>query len=357
MHGVPAVPVRRALDQRDHPDPVRAPGRDPRLHRGADVRAVHVDGPGAASGRPVADHRDRVAEAVQRRPERRHPVLVGAVEQVHDLVRGLGGGPGTALLGGPLRGRHGHELRGRRRLPVGDQRRQRVEDDAEPQPAGVDHPGPGQLGQLPRGVAHRGGRGTGGGHRDLVEPVGTGRARGRRRGGEHGQHGALARPGHGLGGEPRRAGERVDQHPATTLPARPRGRRHRLGDAPQHLGEDHPGVAARAAEGTAGECLGGRDRATRVRAGGAADEGVGPHRGRRRPHREQQVGAGVPVGDGEDVDPVDVRAVPLQGGRGGVGPALEQHGVEGRGHGVEPIVGSQARRAATARPGAAGPPG
>ena len=69
----------------------------------------------------------------------------------------------------------------------------------------------------------------------------------------------------------------------------------------------------------------------------------------RRTHREQQVRAGVPVRDGEDVDPVDVRAVPLQGGRGGVGPALEQHGVEDGWHAAELIVGPRSRRATTAR--------
>jgi hypothetical protein len=56
-------------------------------------------------------------------------------------------------------------------LPAGGHRRERVEDDDEPEAAGVDDPRAGQLGQLVGRGAQRGGRRPRRRHRDGVEPI------------------------------------------------------------------------------------------------------------------------------------------------------------------------------------------
>ena len=71
----------------------------------------------------------------------------------------------------------------------------------------------------------------------------------------------------------------------------------RFGEAQEEMGEHHAGVAARAEHGRAGHGAGG------VRKRGVAErpEGVGDGA-----ERQAEVGAGVTVGDGKDVDPVDL---------------------------------------------------
>ncbi len=87
-----------------------------------------------------------------------------------------------------------------------------------------------------------------------------------------------------------------------------------VGHPAQHLRQQHPGVAAGADQRTLGQRRGEIGRTVRL--------------GERGTHREQHVRAGVAVGDGEDVDPVDLRAVPLQTVGRRAHPPGEQHGVE-----------------------------
>ena len=89
------------------------------------------------------------------------------------------------------------------------------------------------------------------------------------------------------------AGQRVGEHDGAAPSAgagRPAAvrRRHGLGEPPQHLREDHPGVAARAEQRAAREGRGDRDRIAVDR---VADRRL--RRGDGRAHRQQQVRARV----------------------------------------------------------------
>jgi len=105
-------------------------------------------------------------------------------------------------------------------------------------------------------------------------------------------------------------------------PARTCGR-DGLGQPPQDLREDHPGVAAGAQERAARE-----GRGDRVRLGGARFRGVDG-----RAHGQQQVGARVGVRDGEDVDAVQLRPVGRQPRERRPRPREDETGAGQGGHG------------------------
>ena len=92
-----------------------------------------------------------------------------------------------------------------------------------------------------------------------------------------------------------------------------------VGQAAQDLGQDHPGVAAGAAQRAVGQAAGHRDQV----------EAVAPLQRRdRRAHGEQHVGAGVGVGDREDIETVDLVGVGDEVPDGGMGPTSHRGCVE-----------------------------
>ena len=93
-----------------------------------------------------------------------------------------------------------------------------------------------------------------------------------------------------------------------------------VGQAAQDLRQDHPGVAARALQRAVGQ---GRGHVCHVTAP-CGRVCLRPCRA----HREQHVDSGVGVGDGEDVQPVDLVGVGDQVIDRGVGPIPQGWGIQ-----------------------------
>ena len=118
----------------------------------------------------------------------------------------------------------------------------------------------------------------------------------------------------------------VTRRPAT--PRRHRAARHRrrprpggdVGDAPQNLRQDHPGVAPGTVEGTRRQCAGD--------SGDVTFAGFGTCLGQRRSHGEQHVGAGVGIGDREDVEAVDLVDMGDQVAHRGVRPITQRSRIQ-----------------------------
>ncbi len=265
--------------------PVGAAGTD----GGVDLVGVdvHVQQPAAR------DDHDRVAELLQRLAQPgRH--LVGGLEQVLHLV-GVGQAAGLAadhLAEGAAhrRGRHGLEAAA---LDVGEDA---VEDDLEAPCPRVDDPG---VAVLLEDVA-AGGDGLADrldqqGHGLLEVHVG-GQVGGRPR---RRVHGRQDRPGHRFGDRLVGQVPCAPQHLLQAVHAqRPLGQV--LDQRPDELRQDDPGVARCPAQRTA------RRGAGHVGVVGVAVEPV--DRLHRRMHRGVQVGPGVAVRHGEDVEVVDLLA-------------------------------------------------
>jgi len=93
-----------------------------------------------------------------------------------------------------------------------------------------------------------------------------------------------------------------------------------LGDAPDHLGEDHSGITASTGHGAPSQSVGDAARTADVvldRLGGIECS----------PHREQQIGAGIRIRDGKDVEAVDLTATFLEAVDRPAGPAPQQMSV------------------------------
>ena len=304
------------------PDPVRATGLDPGLHRGADVVDVDVDVPQAVA----ADHDERVAERGQRPAQPRDRLVVG-VEEVHHLV-------GRALRG-QVAGRQRDRDRPRAercgaadRALAGDRGLRGVEDHAQAAAAGVDHAGVLEDLELLGGAVQRVAGRARGGPDHVTEPVVRDRRRpGRRLAGRlgDGQDGALDgladRGVAGLGRPRQPLGEHQGR------PVVGAGLADPLQQGAHELGEDHAGVAARAEQGAAGEP---GERDPEVPVGVALDPLQ--HQVAGRLEGEEQVRAGVPVGDRVHVERVDLLAGRAQGGERDLGEpeyGLEVEGGDG----------------------------
>ncbi len=276
---------------------------------GGGLGGVDVDLPQAALPRSLAaaDDGDRLARGVEAGAQggglRRR-----RVEDVHDLEVPLPAVLGTddARAEGARRlvSRRPGRGQARQRLPGAgrgggaavDHGRERLEEDGVARRAGVDDTALGEDRELAAGVAERAGGALRGGGDDAGQaPVG-GLLRGPGGGRGDGEDGALDGAGHRLagvvggGGERRGGGRAVERVPAVD----------RTGQAAHRLAEDDPGVAPGPDERAPGR--GGGERGeVRLRAeaaGGAGSPGEG----------EDEVGAGVPVRDGEDVEDVDLPA-------------------------------------------------
>ena len=194
-----------------------------------------------------------------------------------------------------------------RRL-AGDRRGERIEQHQQSAAAGIDHPRPGQHVQL-LGCALQGRLGGIGacGQRRTQAGALTGPVLNRLgRGPQDRDHGALNRlPAHRVHHQgqcvPQRRAQqcRIDigQSGVGSVGVGG-GRRRRVGQPAQDLGQDHPGIAARAVQCSAGQRL-------RHRSDVAEILNRIP-RGLRRTHREQQVCPGVGVGHREHVEVVDL---------------------------------------------------
>ena len=276
---------------------------------GVDVRAA------------VADHHHAVAEHPECRPQLVGARFVGVGQRVHHLVAraapdALGvAGPTGCRAAGPAvstgcrdRGRRGGGL-GRREVlrPLGRLSREhldhRVEQDEQAPAAGVDHPGTAKRRQL-RGGAVQGLR-TGvrrrAGHLD--QRVGRGATR--RRGGlaQDRHDGSL----HGVAQRVVDERDRRAQGPAVGRGVDD-GEGRRLTDRTEHLGQDHPGVAARPVDRAVAERD--RDLAGARRAAALGDPRVLTLRTvHGRAHRVEQVCPGVRIGHREDVEGVDLLAM------------------------------------------------
>jgi hypothetical protein len=190
----------------------------------------------------------------------------------------------------------------RHRAPAGGGRLDRVEHDGEAASAGVDDARLGEHGEL-LGCA---GQGDAGGSRRCGEDVtGAGigalgsRERSVRRGAGHGEDGALDRRADrgvaGVGGRRHGGGDGL----GTAVVGAGAGE---VGDVgPEHLAEDHAGVAARAHErGPCEERHALLEAEVGVGRAGGAQLVAGGRDG------EEHVGAGVAVGDRVDVEGVDL---------------------------------------------------
>ncbi len=204
-----------------------------------DVVGVDVAVPQAFA----AHHHDGVPDARPHLFEGPHGV-VGGLEEVHDLVAQVVAAPGLLDLeprlgqgvGDAGVGRR-RDRRGRRQRTPVDDRKERVEQQEIARPAGVDHAGLGQDGELFGCPSQRFGRGTVRrlehldqrpvAERTLLGPF--------RRGSGHGEDGALDRSQHGLArrlagrrqapGQGRPVGVPV---PSASTPVRPRSSWHRI---------------------------------------------------------------------------------------------------------------------------------
>lgn len=193
-------------------------------------------------------------------------------------------------------------LRRRDRCPVRTPARHRLDERVEQQEQTeapcVDDAGLGQHVELRGGALQGLGGGVGrcGRHRhERTGAAGRVRAVGGRV--QHADNGAL-------GGAAQRAGDEVCGVP----PGAPEcgavdghGPVEGVGQAPQHLREEDTGVAAGAVERAARQGADDRGDVLGVRRGGVEF-------GRRGAQGDEQVGTGVAVGDGEDVEAVDLVA-------------------------------------------------
>lgn len=301
------------------PDPVRPAGLDPGLHRRTRVVDMDVDVP-----EPVpADHDERVTEPVEPGAQ---PVdrAVPGLQQIDHLEGGavlrsarravLGRGSGH---GGDVGG-HPDAVFGR--LP-GDRFDEGLEDGHQTPSSGVHDARPPEDGQLSGGLVQRSACPLVRGLHDRLRTRVARRAPGGLGGrGGHRQHGALDGVGDGLPGRGRGPGQRepqmvrvvpVGQHP-----------RH----AAQQLRQDRAGVPAGADQrpvrhGPYGIGEGGHGRAGLVP---GEDRFDGSCRGL---HRQIEVGPGVPVRDGIDIDRVDRRTLPAQCFQGQRAPGTHRDGV------------------------------
>ena len=271
---------------------------DAGLDRGPDVGDVHVDVPLAAGRRVDPDHDEAVAEGGEALVQAGDGVLVGVGEQVLDLAAGAGrrlvrqvltGVPVPVLTAGQRRPG---------RLDAGHGRHQRVEHQAESGAAGVDHAGVPEDGEL-----------VGGGLQGDAGAVGGGPDDGRqfrRTGVDGGDRGVGTRAGDGEEGALLRVGDRRVRGDGGLLEGAGEGGTvggglpgQLVGETAEELGEDGAGVAPGAEHGAAGE-----DRPGRLRGAGALAVELGDG----RLGGEEQVGAGVAVGDREDVEVVEPAA-------------------------------------------------
>jgi hypothetical protein len=126
------------------------------------------------------------------------------------------------------------------------------------------------------------------------------RSFGRRRG--HGQDGPLDRPHHGPAGQVGRVPQGIGQH--LGLHTRLGRLGHALGHPPQELGEDDPRIAPGPHQRAVADGLA---HLGQVRPG--VDLGQLGHHGF---GGQGHVGAGVAIGHGIDIEPVDVRLVQAQ---------------------------------------------
>ncbi len=321
-------------------DAVRPSGLDARLHGGARVVDVHMDVP-----QPVAaDHDEGVPEGVEPLPQPGHGRVLGLQEVDH-----LEGGA-VLLLSGALLGRgrvrgllpavlHACVRRGNRsRRPARERLHQGREDRHQAVPARVDHSGALQGGQLARGGDERraGALVRRAGHLGAVTlrtVGGVGGGRG------DGQDGALDGVGHGLPGGGGGVPQGQPQAGAPGVGGITPGGEH-LGHAAQQLGEDRAGVAPRAdqravrhgAHGVGQRGPGVSRRGPAVLAPGPAVHLVrredGLHRGDGGLDGQIEVRAGVPVGDGVDVDRVDLLARPPQCAQRQTAPGTHRQSVE-----------------------------
>ncbi|CAB4720915.1 unannotated protein [freshwater metagenome] len=292
------------------PDAVWTPRLDAGLDRGADIVDVHMDVPQLL----VADDHEGVAEGGEAGAEPPDAVR-GRVEQVHHLVRR----PALAQVVARLRQR---ALRHRDQVTSetgGDRDRSSaghggvggVEDDGVAAPARVDHPGVAEGGELTRRGLERCARGRRSRAED-VAPAGVGISgqRDGRLGGGTGdrEHGALDRHLHGGVARLRGQVQGVGEHDHVALVGRGLG--ESTADRAQHLAQDDAGVAARTEERPATE--GGQHRRERrLRARRHLVQRTTQRVAGRR-DGEVHVRAGVAVGDGIDVERVDLLARRLE---------------------------------------------
>ncbi len=298
-------------DQSLDPDIADGTGRQPGFDRGSRIRTVHMSGPGACA---VTDHNYRITDPVQRLAQGRDAIAVGGADQIHHFVLGAVGRDGvrppTCLRStgsiGPIRRRDrvggitdGPHLPGSASAVVGPSRRspradldQSVEQDEQPARTGIHHPRSPQHSQLRRCLTERLGGALGRGDRDRCGTV-LGAVRGSiGRGLQHGQHGAIDGcaqrfPDQGCGPLQRDTQSACGQ----------RTRTGRLGQPPQHLGQDDARIPARADGGRA------RHRGERVRH--ACLRGR-IHRGT---HGDQQIGPGIGIGHRKNVQRIDLIAM------------------------------------------------
>ena len=186
--------------------------------------------------------------------------------------------------------------------PPGEHRLGRVEDDAQPAPAGVDHAGLAQLPELLGGVQERLSRGRGGGREDVASPrprlggtpyggVGGGAGDGQDRALDRRTDSGVA----GLGG----LGHGLCHHGGVVLLGGGAGDPEC--DGAQDLAEDDAAVAAGAEQCPSAE-RGQRGSQVELLGRGLVDRVAGSA------HREVHVGAGVAVGHRVDVEGVDLLA-------------------------------------------------
>ena len=273
------------------PDLAGAAGLDARLDRRADVVGVDVAVP-----QPVAaDDHDRLADLHPRGLEG-VDLLVGGVEQVHHLVPGTlhASAVATAFAVSDHHRRLRFTLRRLRHRSAVDHLEEGVEEEDEAGAAGVDHP---RLLQH-REQLRRAGEGVAGRADSGVEHLDQGLLARRHR---HcrlrclphdGEDRPLDRPhDRGVGG-----GAGLGQGRRHRGPVGPLGVVEAVAEPPQDLGQDHARVAPRPHERAVGDGLAGGDHVAGFR-----------HSVEGRHHRlqgEGHVGAGVAVGDGIDVEPV-----------------------------------------------------
>ncbi len=304
------------------PDPVRTAGLDPGLDGGARVVDVHVDAPEPVA---AADHQ-RVAETGEGAAQGGQGP-VGGVQQVDHLERGVAGAgrPDVALavVGGPERaGRRQWPAQRDRphRLVAGHRVGERAEDGDQAPAAGVHHARLGEHVELVGGLQQRAPGGLVGGVGDRREPAGhRGGLPGG--GGRHREERPLDRLGDGLVG----GFGGAQQGGAQLVGTAARGGQG-LGGAAQPLGQDDAGVAAGADQRAPGHRADGMAEVRAVavlRFGEAAlDGGGGGLDG------QVEVGAGVAVRYGVDVECVDLLAGLAERAQGQPAPGPHGRGVE-----------------------------
>jgi hypothetical protein len=340
--------VREDRGERGDRDPVGPAGLDAGLDGGADVRDVDVHVVLTATGGVDADDHEAVAEGGEPFVQTGDRALVGVGEEELDLAAGAGRRlvrevlarvPVAVLATGE--GRPG-------RFHAGHGGHQRVQDEAEAGAAGVHHSGVAEDGELLRRRLE-GGPGTVGGRADDVGEVGSplvdGGDGGRRAGTGHGEERPFLGVGHrGVGGVGRLlegGGERrtVGRGLAGQM----------VGEAAEELGEDRARVAPGSEDGAAGEHRPGRLGGARALAVERGDSGLGG---------EQEVGAGVAVGHGEDVEIVETAPGLGQDSDHGPVPLTDRGVIQRLQHGRRvPMTGDRTRAHAGDRAGSVGLPG